>query len=59
VKVGRPGQLFRIFVLRVHGRTVVIYVESIYADQKNYPPAKMFPTFLPCAQKMLAHISFP
>jgi hypothetical protein len=58
VKVAQPGQRFRIFVLRVHGKTVVIYVESIYADQKKYPPSKMFPTFLPYAQKKLAHISF-
>jgi hypothetical protein len=58
VKVGQPGQLFRIFVLRAHGRTVVIYIESIYAVQKKHPPSKVFPTFLPYAQKMLAHISF-
>jgi hypothetical protein len=58
VKVGEPSQLFRIIVVRTHGRTVVIYVESTYAAQKKYPPAKIFPTFLPYAQKMLAHISF-
>jgi hypothetical protein len=59
VKVGRPGQLFRIFVLRTQGKTVVIYVESNYADQKKFPPTKIYPTFLPYAQKMLAHTSFP
>ena len=58
LKVAGRGQLFRIIVLRTHGKTVVIYVESIYADQKKHPPAKQFPTFLPYAQKMLAHISF-
>jgi hypothetical protein len=58
VKVGRPGQLFHILVLRTRGRTVVIYVESNYADQKRFPPTKTFPTFLPYAQKMLAAISF-
>jgi hypothetical protein len=57
-KVGLPGQLFRIFVLRAHGKTVVIYVESTYPGSKKHPPAKTFPTFLPYAQKMLAHISF-
>ena len=61
LKVGGHGQLFRIFVLRVHGRTVVIYIESTYfpgRGSRKYPPAKTFPTFLPYAQKMLAHISF-
>jgi hypothetical protein len=58
VKVGEPGQLFRIFVLRVHGRTVVIYVESTYPGSKKHPPSKTFPTFLPYAKEMLAHISF-
>jgi len=58
VKVGQTGQLFRIFVLRAHGKTVVIYVESTYPGSKKHPPAKSFPTFLPYAQKMLDHISF-
>jgi hypothetical protein len=57
-KVGEPGQLFRIFVLRVHGRTVVIYVESAYGAPKKKTIAEMFATFLPYARKMLAHISF-
>lgn len=58
LKVGGRGQLFRFIVLRVRGRTVVIYIESIYAVQKKHPPAQQFPTFLPYAQKMLSHISF-
>lgn len=58
VKVAGRGQLFRIIVLRAHGRTVVIYIESIYAVQKKHPPATQFPTFLPYAKKMLAHIAF-
>jgi len=60
LKVGAAGQLFRIIVLQVHGRTVVIYVESTYASShaKKHPPTQTFPTFLPYAQKMLAHISF-
>lgn len=56
VKLGEPGERFRIIVLRAHGRTVVIYLESIYADKKA--SAKIFPTFLPYAQKMLAGTSF-
>ena len=58
LKVGQPGQLFRIIVLRTHGRTVVIYVESAYGAPKKHTIAEMFKTFLPYAQKMLAHISF-
>jgi hypothetical protein len=59
VKAALKGQLFRIIVLRARGRTVVIYIESIYAVQKKHPPAKQFPTFVPYAQKMLAHITLP
>jgi hypothetical protein len=59
VKVGKPGQRFRIIALDVRGKTVIVYLESIYADQKRFPPAKLFPTFLPYAQKMLANVSFP
>ena len=58
VKVGRPGELFRMIVLQPHGKTVVIYIESNYADQKKFPPTKIFPTFLPYAQKLLAKLSF-
>jgi hypothetical protein len=59
VKVGVPGQLFRIIALDVRGKTVVVYIESIYADSPKFPPAKLFPTFLPYAQKMLANVTFP
>lgn len=58
VKAALEGQLFRIIVFRAHGRTVVIYLESTYPGSKKHPPAKTFPTFLPYAQKMLAHVSF-
>src|SRR5579862_528827 len=57
VKFAGVGQLFRMIVLTAHGKVVVIYIESIYAIQKKFPPAKLFPTFLPYAQKMLAGIS--
>lgn len=57
VKFAGVGQVFRIIVLNAHGTVVVIYIESIYADQKRFPPAKIFPTFLPYAQQMLASIS--
>lgn len=53
-KFAGKGQAYRIIVIGVGGKTVVIYLESIYADQKKYPPATMFPTFLPYAQKLLA-----
>ena len=59
VKFAGTGQLFHIVVIRVGGKTVVIYVESIYADQRRHPPAKIFPTFLPYADKMLATLRFP
>jgi hypothetical protein len=59
VKVADEGELFRVIVVNAHGKVVVIYIESIYAAQKKFPPSKLFPTFLPAAQKMLATISFP
>jgi hypothetical protein len=59
VKFAGKGSLFRIFALDVRGRTVVIYIESMYADQPKYPPTKTFPTFLPYANKMLATLRFP
>jgi hypothetical protein len=58
VKYAGKGQLFRIIVLDARGKTVVIYLESSYADQPRFPPAKTFPTFLPYAQKMLASLHF-
>jgi hypothetical protein len=59
VKFAGKGQLFRIIVIDVRGKTVVIYVESGYADQPRFPPAKTFPTFSPYAQQMLASLRFP
>lgn len=59
VKFAKTGQLFHIDVIRVRGKTVVIYVESTYADQRRHPPAKIFPTFLPYANKLLATLRFP
>jgi hypothetical protein len=58
VKAALTGQLFRVIVLSAHRKVVVIYFESIFADQPKFPPAKLFPTFLPYAQKMLASVSF-
>ena len=58
VKAALKGQLFRVIVVSAHRKVVVIYIESIFADQKKHPPSKLFPTFLPAAQKMLSAISF-
>jgi hypothetical protein len=58
-KFAGKGQLFRIMALDVRGKTVVIYLESIFADQPKFPPATLFPTFLPYAQQMLASLRFP
>lgn len=58
VKAAIKGQLFRIIVLSAHGKTVVIYVESTFPEQKKFPPTKIYPTFLPYAEKMLAAVSF-
>lgn len=59
VKYAGDGLLFRIIVLGVRGKTVVIYIKSDYANQPRFPPTKTFPTFLPYAQKMLATLTFP
>jgi hypothetical protein len=59
VKFAGTGQRFRIIVIDVRGKTVVIYLESVFADQPTFPPAKIFPTFLPYAQQMLANLAFP
>jgi hypothetical protein len=59
VKFAGTGQRFRIIVIDVRGKTVVIYLESIFAAQRRLPPAKIFPTFLPYAQEMLANVAFP
>jgi hypothetical protein len=58
-KFAGKGTLFRIIVVGVRGKTVVIYLESLFAIQPKYPPAKLFPMFLPYAQKMLATVRFP
>jgi hypothetical protein len=57
VKTAVQGQRFRIIVLAARGKTVVVYLESNFPDQKKFPPAKTFPTFLPYARKLLAGIS--
>jgi hypothetical protein len=57
-KFAAKDQLFRIIVIGVKGKTVVIYVESTYHDQPKFLPAQTFPTFVPYAQKMLAALSF-
>ena len=53
------GQVFRIIVLNVRGKTVVIYVESGFANQPDFPPKENFPTFLPYARQMLSTLTFP
>ena len=60
-KFAGDGQLFRIMVISVRGKTVVIYLESSFSDSSNrkYPPTKTFPTFIPFAQKLLATMTFP
>jgi hypothetical protein len=59
VKFAGTGQVFRVIAINVRRKTVVIYLESIFADQPKFPPAKIFPTFLPYAQVMLAALAFP
>jgi hypothetical protein len=59
VKAALRGQIFRIIALDVRGKTVVVYVESGYADQPRFPPAKTYPTFLPYARQLLATLRFP
>jgi hypothetical protein len=44
-------------VFGVHGKTVVIYLESS-GGSPRYPESRNFTTFLPYAQKLLAGISF-
>lgn len=57
-KFAAKDQLFRIIVVGVRGKTVVIYIESSYHDQPKYLPVETFPTFLPYAEKMLGALSF-
>jgi hypothetical protein len=58
VKVGLTGQLFRIIVVGVRGKPVVIYLESVYATgtRQRHPPSQTFATFLPFARRLLAQI---
>jgi hypothetical protein len=58
VKFAGTGQLFRIIVADVRGKTIVIYLESNFADQPKFPPARIFPTFLPYARQMLSTLTF-
>ena len=60
-KFAGKGQLFRIIVLGVRGKTVVIYLESSFGDSttRKHPPTKTFPTFLPFAQRLLSTLAFP
>jgi hypothetical protein len=60
-KFAGKGQLFRIIVIDVRGKTVVIYLESMYDDAPNraHPPAQSFPTFVPYAERLLARMTFP
>jgi hypothetical protein len=60
-KFAGKGQLFRIMVIGVRGKTVVIYVESSFSDSttRKHPPTETFPTFLPYAQKLLSMLTFP
>jgi hypothetical protein len=57
-KFAGKGQLFRIIVLGVRGKTVVIYLESVFAVSRRHPTTQSFPTFLPFAQQMLATLRF-
>lgn len=58
-KFAGTGQLFRIIVIDVRGKAVVVYLESTFANQSKFPPRTTFPTFLPHAQRMLANLAFP
>jgi hypothetical protein len=54
-KFAAQGQLLRIIVFGVRGKTVVIYLEPLYNPNKGlFTYVKTFPTFLPYAQKMLS-----
>jgi hypothetical protein len=58
VKFAQKDELFRIMVIGVRGKTVVIYLESA-GRGPNSPSARVFPTFLPYAKKLLASMRFP
>jgi hypothetical protein len=57
-KFAAKDELFRIIVIDVRGKTVVIYLESTGSPPK-FPATQVFPTFLPYAQQMLATLSLP
>ena len=50
------GQRLRIIVLNVRGKTVVVYVESTYADQPRFRDIPNVSTF---AQRLLTAVKFP
>jgi hypothetical protein len=47
------GDVFRVIVLNVRGKTIVIYIENVAL------PAEQFPAFLTKANKMLKSLRFP
>lgn len=47
------GDVFRVLVLNVRGRTVVVYIENAAL------PAEQFPAFLTDAERLLASLEFP
>ena len=52
------GQLLRIMAIDVHGKTVLVFLESDF-PQPGYPAEKTFPTFIPYAEQLLATLQFP
>ena len=60
--VGQPisgkGQLLRIMAIDVHGKIVMVFLESDF-PQPGYPAEKTFPTFVPYAEQLLATLQFP
>ena len=50
---GVYGDVFRVIVLDVHGKTVVVYIENVAL------PAEQFPTFLTKANRILDSLRFP
>ena len=47
------GEIFRVIVLDVHGKAVVVYIENVAL------PADQFPAFLAKATRILASLRFP
>jgi hypothetical protein len=48
-----PGEMFRIEVIDIHGKTVVVFIESASL------PATRFPAFLASAERILGSLRFP